>query len=80
MISVCFVEPGLNLLHCMHIRRQDAKRRARTDSSNVPDVTELHGMFPAGMDLVHGLRCGSLPPSQLKAVPHSPVPIPFSPL
>lgn len=81
MVSVCFGEQGLNLPHGMNIRRHDAKARGRIDGpkSNMPDVTKLHGVFPAGMDLLEGLRCGSSLLSRLKAVPRSPVQIPLSP-
>jgi len=77
VVSVCFGEQGLDLLHGMNVRRQDAKTRGGTDGPepSAPAVSRLPRVVPADVDLLEGLRRGSSLPSRLKAVPRAPVQI-----
>lgn len=54
MVSVCFREQGLHLFYCTNSRRPNAETRGRIYGlkSNKTDITKLHRMFPAGMDLL----------------------------
>lgn len=54
MVSVCFREQGLHLFYCTNSRRPNTETRGRIYGlkSNKTDITKLHRMFPAGMDLL----------------------------